>query len=282
MEIIFRQGKTAENKLFSLLDAYGIEACVLKQIVFARDRSRITKKSHYHTSCEIHMIERGYQIYEVAGKHMRVNADEFLLIPPLFPHVAKEDAPETEKYAFSLRVRENSPFASIPAVTVAPLPSFLLSTIRAIALEGKRHLPLYPDMMEVRVWETLVQIFREAAHLPPTFVAATTEENERVLLVKQYIDDNVRRGVSLSELASYACIGEKQLERLFQAELGMTVMGYVRQKRCREIEALLADPALSLREISDAMHFSNEYHFSAYFKKYAGMPPGAYRKAMMK
>lgn len=282
MEILFRQGKSAENMAFSVLKAYGIEGCVLKQISFTRDRSRITKKSHYHTSFEIHVIERGHQVYDADGKAVRVTAGEFLILPPALPHTALDGDPKTEKLAFSFQLRAASPFALPHSAFHGLLPDRIWESIAVIKEEKQRCAPFHTAVTESRVWECILEIFRAAAPLRSLPEASAPEENERVLLVKQYIDDNVRRGISLSELASYACIGEKQLERLFQADVGMTVMGYVRKRRCREIETLLADPSLSLREISDTMHFSNEYHFSAYFKRYAGMPPGAYRKAVMK
>ena len=107
-------------------------------------------------------------------------------------------------------------------------------------------------------------------------------ENERFLLVKEYIEANSSRPISLLELASYACISEKQLERIFIKEMGESVMLYARRRRCKRIEALLCDPTLSLREVSERTGFSNEYYFNAFFKKYAGMTPGSYRKAVLK
>ena len=59
-------------------------------------------------------------------------------------------------------------------------------------------------------------------------------------------------------------------------------MEYVSRKRCERIEKMLVDPTLSLHSISEIMNFNNEYHFNSFFKKYAGMSPGAYRKAVLK
>lgn len=283
MEILFRQGKNADNVAFSLLESYGIEGCIFKQIAFARDRARVTKKSHYHTSIEIHIIERGYQVYEVGGEAVRVTAGEFLILPPAIPHIALDEDPETEKLAFGFRLREEAPFALPSSVLHGVLPARVWESISVIKEEGRFRAPFHTTVAESRVWECLLEIFRtvkvikRAASSPPD-----NDENGHLLLAKQYIQDNVRRPVTLSELASYACIGEKQLERIFRRETGMTVMGYIRKERCRAIEALLADPALSLREISEIMNFGSEYHFNAFFKRYAGMPPGAYRKAVMK
>ena len=108
------------------------------------------------------------------------------------------------------------------------------------------------------------------------------ETDERFLLASQYIDDNVRQNVSVAELASYCCISEKQLQRIFEREAGVSVKEYISKKRAIEIEKLLLDPALSLRDVSEKMNFNNEYYFNAFFKKYAGMSPGAYRKSFKK
>ena len=53
-------------------------------------------------------------------------------------------------------------------------------------------------------------------------------------------------------------ISEKQLERIFERESGLTVMEYVRKRKCIQIEKMLFDPSLSLRHISEIMNFNNE------------------------
>ncbi len=112
-------------------------------------------------------------------------------------------------------------------------------------------------------------------------VGGSDGENERFLLAKQYIEDNICRAISVAELAYYCCLSEKQIPRIFRQEEKMTVMEYIRKRRCAQIEKMLADPGMTLRAISEAMHFSSEYHFNSYFKKYAGMSPGAYRKSKL-
>ena len=283
MDILFRQDNLDRNSAFSPLKSFGIEWCIFKQIAFARDRARVTKKSHYHTSIEIHIIERGYQVYEAGGEAVRVTAGEFLILPPSLPHIALDENPATEKLAFGFRLREGAPFALPSSVLHGVLPDRAWESISVIKEERRRRAPFYPAVTESRVWECLLEIFR-AVEVIKRFPSSApdSEENEHLLLAKQYIQDNVRYAVTLPELASYACIGEKQLERIFRRDMGMTVMEYIRKERCHEIEALLSDPSLSLREISECMQFGSEYHFNAFFKKYAGMPPGAYRKAVMK
>ena len=280
MEILFRQEKTKESLGYSMLDCLGIEGCLFKEINLEQDRSSVTKKSHYHTSTEIHIIQSGYQLYGGDEERIRVGAGEFLIIPPSLSHIAAEEDPKTKKYALSFRLRAEAPIALPHALVVGTLSSSAWHSIAALCEERKMRSPYYVSMIDVRVWETVLEIFRTAALLATEPTVTAFEENERLLLAKQYIADNVRRGITLSELADYVCLGEKQLTRVFRSDTGMTAMEYIRKQRCREIEKLLADPSLSLRAISEIMHFDNEYYFNAFFKKYAGMPPGAYRRAV--
>ena len=105
-------------------------------------------------------------------------------------------------------------------------------------------------------------------------------EDHRLSIAKQYIEDNIERSISLSELAAYCYLSEKQLTRIFRQGEGVSAAEYVRQRRCRKIEELLAGSDLTLCAISEQMGFSSEYYFNAFYKKYAGMTPGAYRKSV--
>ena len=99
-------------------------------------------------------------------------------------------------------------------------------------------------------------------------------------MATQYIQDNIEQAPTVSEVAAYCGVSERQLSRIFAGE-GQSPAEIIRAQRVRRIEELLADPSLSLKDIGDRMGFSDEYYFNAFFKKYAGMTPGAYRKTMM-
>jgi len=99
-------------------------------------------------------------------------------------------------------------------------------------------------------------------------------------MAKKYINDNVHTPLTVPEVADYCCISPKQLTRIFLREEGIHISEYIRRTRCKQIERLLSNPALSLRAISEEMGFANEYYFNTYFKKHSGMTPGTYRRTM--
>ena len=110
-----------------------------------------------------------------------------------------------------------------------------------------------------------------------TVVQMAAEQDPRLAMAKQYIIDNAEQKLSVSEVAAYCALSEKQLTRLFDTE-DTTPAEFIRSQKIKLIEQMLSDGNASLKEISDKMNFSNEFYFNTFFKKYSGMTPGEYRK----
>ncbi|MBR3894537.1 MAG: helix-turn-helix transcriptional regulator [Clostridia bacterium] len=287
MTFLFRQNASRESSPCSALNTLGIEDVFLKKLSFEKDRKSITQKRHYHTNFEIHLIQKGFQSYAFESERVCVAEGMLLIIPPFVTHVADGEDPHTEKIALTFSLNENSCLA---ATLRQPTPFVLLETpgvlnenLQRILAELAEQKPFYRVFVENRILECILHLLRllEVRDAVPCNEAFAGED-PRILLSKQYVEDNVCRNVTVSELASYCCLGEKQLERLFLKQVGCTVMQFVWQKRCRQIEKMLSDPTVSLREISERMGFANEYYFNSFFKKHAGMTPGAYRKSVLK
>ena len=285
MEILYRQAMKTANSGANTLDFLGVERLMLKFISFERDRVNITRKSHYHMNYEVHIITKGQQTYGFSGENLTVKPGMMLIIPPGIKHIALGEEKGTEKYAFTFSLSDPRAILKSPQNRAidAPTPNGLIENIEIISREEREKNPYYRLVSDSRAAECILACLRRIGVTAPTTVAPTDpDENPRVALAIQYIEDNATENVSVPELASYCCISEKQLERLFFSHLGTSVKDYVRRRRCHRIEKLLADPRLTLRDISELMHFSSEYYFNAFFKKYAGMTPGAFRKSVIK
>ena len=284
MEILFRQSPSDGFLQKGLLEALGIERALFKYIPPKKDRTYITRKRHYHTSVEIHVIQNGFQAYEIDSNKLQVQAGQFLLIAPQIPHVAAGEDTTVEKYAFTFCLPHSPPFTdrlSAQKYFLGSIPEEVNRLICKIQLERARKEAFHVHLVGNLVGECILYFLRAVGfESTPDEQGNTSGGDERVLLARQYIEDNIRQMISVAELASYCCIGEKQMERLFKKEVGMTVMELFRQQKCREIEKMLSDPQWTLKEISEAMSFQNEYYFNTFFKKYAGMTPGAYRKSV--
>lgn len=73
-------------------------------------------------------------------------------------------------------------------------------------------------------------------------------------------------------------IGQTQLERLFKAETGSTITGYVAEQRCRQAAELLRSTSLNIQDISGYVGYPDNNYFVKVFKAQYHMTPTEYRR----
>ena len=226
----------------------------------------------------------GYQIYQIGDKTVKIDEGRFLLIPPLVEHKAFKTSDDILKYSITFSAVEKSTvsecLSSIGSYVFGKTPDQIKDSLKRISEEVKSKGYMYSAIVSSRIFECIIAVFRMAGIDSRCADYDSGVDDPRLLLAKQYINDNITRSVTVSELALYCCMSEKQISRIFMNREGISTAEYIKRRRCRYIEGLLADSTLSLRRISEMMEFNNEYYFNAYFKKYAGMSPGAYRRSL--
>jgi len=289
MKILYKQPKnTDKSYTFSPLSQYGISNCYFKQLHIDKDTNIITKNVHHHLGFEIHMIEQGSQTYEIGGITYTVTAKEFLLLPPMVSHKVICSARNTTKFSLTFSCTAENlilPFLSFADCFTAEIPSRVMDNIRFIISEiseTKNAGFLSRRLIENRVFECLILLLRSAGLQEPALPehADSDSEDFRLTIAKQYISDNIELPLTVNDLAGYCYLGTKQITRIFYKHEGMSPAKYIKKQRISYIEKLLSEDELSLKAISDKMHFQNEYYFNAFVKKHLGMPPGTYKKSL--
>jgi len=281
MRIIYRQNSQAEGlQKITLLEQLGFTGIYCKLVRPTLDKRCITARPHHHTTCEIHLVTKGIQHYLVNGKPFTVKEDWVIILPPNTPHQYLFSEAETEKYSitFSTSPTPSSLVAHLcKKVVCAPLSVAAREAVSTISREEKRPREYSYAVLECGLFQLLLALARDSGFREDT-LPEETEEDSRVSLARQYVLDNIERPISCPELANYCHLSQKQLTRLFLLFTGKTPGVFIRTQKILRIEQLLTDSHLSLREISDRLHFASESHFNSFFTKYAGLTPGAYRK----
>ena len=88
-------------------------------------------------------------------------------------------------------------------------------------------------------------------------------------------------GVQERQVAFYAdllCITPKHLNAVVKAATGCTASQCIAASVVLEAKALLQNPALSIQEVANSLHFADQHAFSRYFKKGAGCSPTTFRQ----
>ncbi|MGP3535557.1 helix-turn-helix domain-containing protein [Microbacterium sp. RD1] len=135
------------------------------------------------------------------------------------------------------------------------------------------------------------RIMRSAFDLITALLSAelhdsATREPWRVTLdaVAHYIDAHLEdAALNTDSLARAHFISSRQLQYLFQEE-GLTVSGYIRQRRLERCRLDLEDPALASRsivQIGQSWGFVDPSHFSKLFKATYGRSPRDHRLAFV-
>ena len=246
-----------------------------------KDAKNITKKLHHHTDYEIHLIEQGYQSYEMNGQEYTVNAGDFLILPPHTKHRLLHSSPDMVKLSLTFKADAKSPllpFAKSGYSCHGTLPTQILDNLRFIKEECKLYRETSPMLIENRVLESIVLLFRSAGIKEQPAVNAEETADIRITIAKQYITDNVEQNFTVSDIAKYCYLSPKQLSRLFSQHEEISLSEYIKKQRVDHVASLLLDDSLSLKAISERMHFNNEYYFNSFVRKNLGQPPGSYRK----
>ena len=104
-------------------------------------------------------------------------------------------------------------------------------------------------------------------------------ESQRVVRkVMAYIHQNFVDPISRVDMADYADVSERHLDRCFQQDMGITPIAYLNRYRVKQAKTLLIETARTVTEIALDVGFSNSSHFSRVFRREVGSSPSIYRK----
>jgi len=92
------------------------------------------------------------------------------------------------------------------------------------------------------------------------------------------IETDVARAWATAELASLVNLSPSRFRHLFKEETGVTVGGYLRERRLEHAKFLLRTTFLSIKEVMSEAGMSSMSHFVQYFKQRYGVTPTAYRR----
>ena len=95
---------------------------------------------------------------------------------------------------------------------------------------------------------------------------------------RDYLHENFRRPVSMTELARAASVHPVYLGQTFHRHFGETVGDYVKRLRVRSAAEQLSVSDLPLAEIAFEHGFCDQSHFHRVFKRFAGVTPAQFRR----
>ena len=98
--------------------------------------------------------------------------------------------------------------------------------------------------------------------------------------VMAYVDARLGSPISLDDLANVAGVSRFHFHRQFRKTVGVTPREYVLRARIERAKGLLTDSDLTVGEVSGAVGFADQSHFSNIFRRLTAMTPRGFRNSM--
>lgn len=99
-----------------------------------------------------------------------------------------------------------------------------------------------------------------------------------VLMAMEFIDVRLQDHIRISDVAEYAGLNPSYLSTVFRKETGMTVSGYIMDRKMDSAKNMLKYSSFPASEISAILGFSSQSHFIRSFRKIVGCTPGEFRR----
>lgn len=126
------------------------------------------------------------------------------------------------------------------------------------------------DRLHERLRDQLTAVLDTLGHNP-------TNLDSCVFDVKQYIDQNYDKELSLESLAEHVHLSASYLSKLFKRELGQNISSYIQSVRIERAKVLLRTTNQKTYEIAEAVGIYDPVYFSKLFKKVTGKKPKDFR-----
>lgn len=256
----------------------GIEACFFERI-------SQPFPPHFHEYYVIGFIESGRRKLSVRGKELTAGAGDILIFNPLDNHFCRGLDGGTLTYgAFNIK-------ADVMRETVCELtgngelPHFTENVIRDtdlfFSLKKLHEAVMYPREHTVGFEKeelfllTFSQLMGEYSECPEKADRAVPECRAEIEKACLYMRENFPEHISLDTLCRLTALSRAALVRSFAKEKGITPYRYLENIRLNAAKQLLerGEPPV---EAALKTGFSDQSHFTNFFKAYIGLTPKQY------
>ena len=236
--------------------------------------------NHFHDYYVIGFIESGERCLSCKNRKYTVEPGDLLLFNPRDNHTCEQiDGrtldyrcinvhPETmSKAAFEITGKDYLPYFS-PAVIFHSELASLLRELHMIIMEEEK------DFRKEEIFffllEQLIEEFSEEG-----IEQSGPEENRETKIICNYLEKNYMKNITLDELSGLTGLSKYYLLRSFTKQKGISPYRYLETIRIDRAKKLLEKGVLPI-EAALQTGFTDQSHFSNFFKKFIGLTPKQY------
>lgn len=222
------------------------------------------------------MSGKGY--LKIDGKEYAVSAGDMYIIPPSSTHLYRSDPQNPWKKIWfnssGILLSELLRIYGINQKNVFKNADGSVYLKKILKICGDKTVP--PEETDSRAAAVMFELVCFLANLQNK---SKDETNPDALKIKSYINTNVDKNITISELSKLIFRSESQTVRIFKAAYGTTPYDYLLGQKIERANLFLQNTRLPVKEIAIKLGFCDEHYFSNLYKKRCGITPSDFRKS---
>lgn len=153
----------------------------------------------------------------------------------------------------------------------------LINKIIGVCSGGDSTKNIFADL---HLKELLIRLV-QSQHLQQVAGELSNGTNQsRLHYVLHYIHEHITDRIAVDTLSRKAYMSRNLFFKWFREQFGVSPLEYINRERIKLAKQLLANPRLSITEVSLQCGFTDLNYFVRLFKKEEGITPGLYRSCM--
>jgi AraC-like DNA-binding protein/mannose-6-phosphate isomerase-like protein (cupin superfamily) len=237
--------------------------------------------NHFHEYYVIGFIEDGRRYLSCKNKDYNIEPGDLLLFNPRDNHTCEQIDGKTLDYrciniqpeimsktVFEITGRDYMPYFTTQVVFHSELVSLLRELHLMIMQEEK---DFRKEELFFFLLEQLIEEYTEQA--APSL---KSEQSTEVKAICEFLEKNYMKNITLDDLSNLTGLSKYYLLRSFTKQKGISPYSYLETIRVDKAKKLLEQAVLPI-DAALQTGFTDQSHFSNFFKKFIGLTPKQYK-----
>lgn len=260
------------NKIFISPD---IELVVLYTHFMKNSKNTWNFGVHSHSFNELHIVLGGSCKMNLGDGELSLSEHEAVLVPAGTEHRFIEKSDDLFRFSVAINILHGKSRVLVPEPSVLKLNPKCDTYLETVLTEFDENKIGCKNIIDSTLQCLVIEILRQMnIFYSPKYV---TNTNLHFYEALQFIDSNISHKITAADVAEEVFFSVRQLNRIFSANLNMTVSQYIKAKKLDNSKKFLRETGLKIKEIAFLTGFDDESSFCKFFKKELGIPPARYR-----
>lgn len=249
---------------------------------------------HCHPEYEINVVMNTSGTRVIGDSEEAFDGLDIVMLGPYLPHVWKAEGSGHRVVTIQFS-GDMLNYSIIGKRLFLPIKQLLIDSAQGLCFNGPDAERIRQEILELTMlqgFQTATKFLNILNYMATAFrrklvsnyseseVSRSTSNSRRISKACKYIEDNISKKITLSEVAELVNMSDSAFSHFFKTKTGISYITYVNNLRVAKACDLLINTSLSASEICYDCGFNNKSNFIRIFTQRKNMTPIEYRNHM--